>query len=99
MAVELEVVGPSHGIIPGSDQKRSGSRMFWIQNKFSQIEFRTCTHQKVFIFFILTMEEPPSAEPAALFASIDNAVTRELEDLMQSFSPPSSQNQEPGESR
>ncbi len=45
------------------------------------------------------MEEPPSAEPAALFASIDNAVTRELEDLMQSFSPPSSQNQEPGESR
>jgi hypothetical protein len=27
--------------------------------------------RKVFIFFILTMEEPPSAEPAALFASIE----------------------------
>ena len=30
---------------------RFSEKLFWIQNKFSRIEFRICTHQKSFHFF------------------------------------------------
>ena len=53
-------------------KKCSGSRT----NKNCRIEFKTSTHKKVFIFFHSTMEQPPSAKTAALFASFDNAVSR-----------------------
>ncbi len=74
--------------------------MFWIQNKLNIVELNLKLHSpEKFSFFHSDHGGAPSAKTAALFASFDNAVMRELDDLIHSFSPPPSQHQKSCEFR